>query len=259
MVLSFPDHPDVVFERAPLTQVLAQIRFSPILALMDQAGVAGFQEALRRDYPEFDVEQEAQIAISSTHAEVQTKAPIWRMRDSEERWQVSLAVDFIALRVSSYGHFGEFSDRLLHVLAVLERTLSPGRTKRIGLRKINRFEHPAVQAPEGWRELIKGDLLGLVGVKDMPGTYTGEYSEIHLEDSEFGVLTIRHGIDLNDSSAYLLDLDYWTTNSIEIQSDDKIIFLLKDYSDSMTGFFHWCIGEELSNFLEPIPRSEVIL
>lgn len=259
MALSFPKHPDVVFDRAPLTQVLCQIRFAPILALFAETGVAGFQEALRRDYPEFDADQEAQISMSPTHAEVQQKAPVWRLRDSEERWQVSLAVDFVAIEVSSYGHFGEFSDRLMNVISVLERTLIPGRSKRIGLRKVNRFEHPRVKGSEGWRGLLRRDLLGLVGVEGMPGTYGREYSERHLEDDEGGVLTIRHGMAPNDSRAYLLDLDYWTTKSMQIRSDVSLSSLLKDYSDAMTGFFHWSIEKSLYDYLGPVPRSEVAI
>ncbi len=259
MTLSFPKHPDVVFGRAPLTQVLCQIRFSPILALMDQAGVSGFHEALRRDYPEFDVDQEAQISMSSTHTEVQTRAPVWRLRDSDELWQVSLAVDFVALGVSSYSHFEEFSDRLSNIISVLERTLNPGRSKRIGLRKTNRFEHPDVEAPESWRDFLRGDLLGLVGVEDIPGTYGKSYSELHLEDDEGGVLTIRHSIEPNDSRVYLLDLDYWTTKSMQIFSDASLGSLLKSYSDAMTGFFHWNIERSLYEYLGPVPRSEVAI
>lgn len=259
MALAFHGHPDVVFDRAPLTQVLCQIRFAPILALFAETGVAGFQEALRRDYPEFDAEQEAQVSMSPTHAEVQTKAPIWRLRDREERWQVSLAVDFVALEVSSYGHFGEFNDRLLTVISVLERTLNPGRSRRIGLRKVNRLEHPDVEDPKGWQGLLRRDLLGLVGVEDMPGTYGREYSECHLEDDEEGVLTIRHGMASDNNHAYLLDLDYWTTKSMQIRSDVSLSALLKSYSDAMTGFFHWCMEKSLYDYLVPIPRSEVAI
>jgi len=259
MALSFPEHPDVVFDRAPLTQVLCQIRFSPILALFADTGVAGFQEALRKYYPEFDVDHQAEISMSPVHAEIQTKAPVWRLRDAEARWQVSLAVDFVALEVSAYGHFAEFNDRLLTVISVIERTLNPGRSTRIGLRKVNRLGHPNVKIPEDWRGLLRSELLGLVGVQGMPGTYGQEYSEQNLHDSEEGVLTIRHGIDPGNSECYILDLDYWTTKSMPIRSDNSFSFLLKSYSDAMTGFFHLCLDRPLYDHLGPVPRSEVAI
>jgi hypothetical protein len=39
--------------------------------------------------------------------------------------------------------------------------------------------------------------------------------------------------------------------------DQHLLPLLREYSDSTTGFFHWCITRRLTEYLEPVARSEV--
>ena len=66
------------------------------------------------------------------------------MIDEEGNWRVSLAIDFVALETPRYTDFGEFLDRLMFVLDVLDRTVNVGDSTRIGLRKINLLTHPSV-------------------------------------------------------------------------------------------------------------------
>jgi uncharacterized protein (TIGR04255 family) len=257
MTLRFPEHEDVVFRKAPLTSVLCQIRFPPILALLDAAGVAGFQEALRHRYPELESEEQMTVALAPTSAELQRPAPIWKLRNPNEQWTVSLAVDFVALDTASYRHFGEFIDRLMEVVAALERTLNPLPSKRIGLRKVNSIGHSQVQAPADWKDLLRSELLGLVGVSELPGFVRSDYAQLHLDDGDNGSLLVRHGVDPDDQNKYRLDLDYWTERAMPIAPDDGLSSMLNSYSASITGFFHWCLTKRLFDALGPEPRSEV--
>ena len=244
-------------DSAPLDVVLCQIRFSPILSLLDNAGVSGFQEALRHRYPELDVEREANVALSPTTAQMSMKAPTWRLFSDADDYKVSLAVDFVAVETPDYAHFDEFSERLMEALEALDRTVNPGRSKRVGLRKVNRFEHPDVASPSDWNNLLRSELLGLATAEAMPGEVERDYSELHLRDSDDGVLSIRHGVDPDEHQKYRLDLDYWTTGALEISSNDAMKALLRGYSDSMTGFFHWCLDGVLYSHLDPLPRGEL--
>lgn len=255
MALSFPEHEDVVFGRAPLTLVLCQIRFSPILSLLDEAGVSGFQTALRNRYPELDSQRAANVAVSPNSAQMSVSAPTWRLHSDEDSYEVSLAVDFVAIETPKYLHFGEFSDRLVETLDAIDRTVHPGRSKRVGLRKVNTLSHPDVSSPSDWNDLLKPQLLGLAAVSEMPGHIDRDYSELHLSDDANGVLSIRHGVEPDDPSRYRLDLDYWTEAALEVSSGDQMQNLLRGYSDSMTGFFHWCLTSDLYQALEPQPRG----
>lgn len=257
MTLDFRKHEDVVFERAPLTSVLCQIRFPQILAILDRAGISGVQEALRNEYPDFDSGVEAQFAFNQDGAELKMKPPVWRFRTLDEMWRVSLGVDFLALETPDYHHFKDFADRLFFVISAAERTLSPGPSLRIGLRKVNLIEHPDVAQPSDWNGLLTSQLLGLAGDSSLPGTARRDYSEYMIADDAGDALAIRHGIDPDSSANYRLDLDYWTERRFDVTPTTQLRDLLAAFSDSMTAFFHSCLEQRMYDHLQPKPRTEV--
>lgn len=260
MSLQFPEHDDVVFKRAPLSEVLCQIEFPPILALSDLSGVTGFQEALRPDYPNFDYENVTDVVLSEDSDELSQSLPIWRLQDSKNYWEVSLGLNFIALSTTKYNHFDEFSSRLIGVLKTLERTLAPGNSSWIGLRKINLLEHPTVTRPQDWRSLIRDELLGLYSSENMDNQYFESatfHAKFHIHDQNNGVLTISHGIHEEDQTSYTLDIDYATTEPLCISANDSIVTKLRTFSDSITDCFHWCLKKDMIKYLEPLPRDEV--
>ena len=52
MPLIRPDVPRAVFDQSPLTYVVCQIQFEPILAIAQPTFIAAFQEEIRHDYPQ---------------------------------------------------------------------------------------------------------------------------------------------------------------------------------------------------------------
>ena len=255
MTLQFPAHDDVVFKHAPLTEVVSQIRFPPILSLLNVSGIIGFQEALRTDYPDLSVDQETDISVSPGSIESQQSAPVWRLKDKENHWTVSLTADFIALSTTKYLHFEDFASRLLEILNTLERTLAPGRSTRIGMRKINLLNHPKVKEPKEWHNFIRHELLGFVGAEGLPNS-TQSFSIFNFLDEDNSTLSVRHGINPQDISTYALDLDYWTESSFSLEASQAIVKRLKSYSDSITSLFHWCLKKDMKEYLEPRLRTQ---
>ncbi len=257
MALSFGEHGDVLFAKAPLESVLCQLRFSPILAHLDAAGISGFQTAIRDEYPETEEEVDAAMSVGPQGASLQRSAPVWRFADFSGAWRASIGVDFVALEntdAAAYS-FDEFGRRLTAVLAAVDRTVHPGRSKRVGLRKVNVFEHPDVRSIKGWRGFLSDDLIGLSGADDMPDDLSGDYAEAHFKDGEGGTLSIRHGADPQDATKYRLDLDYWNELSFDFGDQSAISEVLRAYADSMTAFFHRCLKEPMYRYLEPRPRD----
>ncbi len=286
--LDFGRHPDVIFKKAPLVVVLCQIKFEPIFSLLSEVGVAGFQEGIREKYPSARREEATQFHVSrqpSNSIGVRQSPPIWRLSDKQDDWQwrVSLAVDFIALEAPKYVDFGEFLSRMRFLLEVLDRTIHPGDATRIGLRKINQFEHPNVRGPKDWTKLLRPELISLAGC-ELPGELHLSMSEVRIKDGK-RELAIRHGVPPESSMrpggqestdrtssgggpaeagqldgvaslSYVLDLDYSTFIPLTVRDDSAITGLLQEFSDSMTSFFHWSLGPEMHKWLEPIPRDE---
>lgn len=293
MALNFRDHDDVVFLRAPLVSVLCQVRFEPVLSLLSDAGVAGFQEGLRDHYPHFTGEQIAKVEVADRGSRVgfQQSAPMWRMNDLDARWRITLAVDFVAIETPRYQHFGEFLDRFLFVLDVLNRTVHPADSTRIGLRKINLFDRPDVEHPSEWRRLLRPDLLSLASA-DLPGELALSLSDLRLKDG-VNDLVIKHGFlptefahavqsmaswtpgmnepttsdaiaagfdatrTVADSHHYLVDLDYSTPVPYPVAGSDDVREVLQESSDTITSFFHAILEPDMYTWLQPTSRDPI--
>lgn len=254
--LDFGAHDDVLFERAPLQTVLCQVKFPPIFALLDELGVAGLQEALRFDYPKTEFNRDVEIAVDAKQTQLRQKAPVWRMLTEDRVWTVSAAIDFVALETTSYPSFGEFSRRLDFLLAAVDRTLSPGRLTRLGIRKVNLLRREDVTSLSGWAEYLRPELMGLAIYKDLPGTIASSYSEWHLHDDAGGTLTIRAGMDPEEKHLFRLDFDYWTeAQHFEIEGGSELIELVTAYSKSITSCFHWALGSNIKRSFGPKPRQ----
>jgi uncharacterized protein (TIGR04255 family) len=252
VALVFAEHEDVVFDHAPLVAVIAQVRFPPILSLLTPAGATGFQTLLRNDYPEFKVDQQANVAVSERLVNVERRAPIFRLRSEDDRWTVSLAADFVALETATYRDFGDFLTRLSKVLDATCRTLRPARSVRVGLRKVNEIQKATTNV--SWRTMINPELLGVVDEPTLPATLSLALSELHFEDGT-NTLVVRHGLHPERADVYLLDQDYSTDAPYDLYPDGDMATLLQHFSDGMTSLFHWALQREFKSTLGPQPRN----
>ncbi len=253
MALDFGRHDDVVFSRAPLQTVLCQIKFAPIYSLLNEAGVVGFQEAIRPLYPTTNKAVGAEVQVSPQQMSVTQSAPTFQFQTGDGAWTVSLSVDFVALETPAYSHFGEFVARLNRILTALARTVHPSPTTRIGLRKINRLEHTSITQPSQWKEFLRDELLGVDAASDLPAPVVS-YSEVRFQDED-NVMVVRHGRDQEAALAYLIDIDYYTERPYSLDEAGPATELLQHYSDGITSFFHWCLKPPLYDYLSPKPRE----
>lgn len=261
VALDFGAHPDVVFGRAPLLNVLCQVKFTPILSLLTQAGVTGFQEALRHRYPKFlEPTQQASVAMGPNGVGVQTAPPVWRLSDNEGRWTVGLAADFVSLETEEYSHIDDFAERFGQILGVVDRVIRPSESVRIGLRKVNAFELPVHRRTESLRGVVRAEMLGPLAVEAFPVPITTFASQLAFTEYEFNRLVVRYGLQPvspdEDGLRYVLDIDYFTEEPYQIDGRDEFLGLIKHFSAGITNFFHWAIEPDYLDTLEPRPRRE---
>lgn len=256
MALEFGQHPDVVFDRAPLISVICQVRFSPILSLLTEAGATGFQTLIRADYPKFNKDLHAEVEVGDDHVRVDRRAPIYRFQSGDDVWRASLAADFVSLETASYTNFEEFLSRTSHLLDAVQRTLLPSPSVRVGLRKVNEL-HLAESAPmSAWREVVNPMLLGALAV-DWPSIEPAfAYSEVRFDDDD-NVLVVRHGMHPERPGIYLLDQDYYTERPYDIGAIPDISSLLQHFSEGMTSFFHWALQDDFKKSLQPRQRNRI--
>jgi uncharacterized protein (TIGR04255 family) len=252
MSVDLSQWPRVIFNKNPLKVVVLQVRFSPILALAQPAGVAPFQEAIRERYPRAEAPaQQVMLAFGPNGPLPPTaqQGP-WRFLD-DEGWIVGLATDYVSLEATSYERYEEFEPRVTHVLEAARDVLGLRERGRLGLRYVNEIHHPDARTIADWRNLLNPELLGVSGGKLLGPrvTQTIQQIDVRLDD---GVLTVRHGCTTSPDgpAPYAIDLDAHDDDTRPF-AVDEILGRSASFRAWIGGFFRNSLGKDLYEFLEP--------
>ncbi len=257
MALSFTAHEDVVYERAPLTVVVCQVKFPPIMSLLAAAGVAGFQAALRDEYPVLMPGQiRSTVSITPGSMGMEQSAPTWKLVDETAAWTVALTVDSILLETPSYTDIGEFLARFDRIMSALRRTVRPADSLRIGLRKVNEIELGETIDRASLLSSIRPELLGVLSAHKLPSPVSFNFSQVHFAEDD-NTLAVQYGLHPGNGhgtervSKFVLDLDYFTERPYAVDGTDELLRLIRHFSDGMTSFFQWALTPEYKNSLGP--------
>ncbi len=191
--------------------------------------------------------------LSPQQVNVQQTAPTWRFTSDDGLWRVGLGVDFLSLETPSYTEFADFHDRLQSLLAAMERTVHPGSSTRIGLRKVNQISKP-VSSPEQWAAYVKPELLGALAIESLPAPIAFAFSDLRFADGDCQ-LAVRHGLHPTEGSTYVVDMDYWTETAYNIAPTPELHGLFRGFSAGMTSFFHFIAQPRLIAEMEPYPKE----
>jgi len=246
-----------------LVRVLAQIRFPTLLSIAEAATVAPFQERIRSAYPiaENQIIQRVVIALGTESPAVVQAERIWRFRDREKSWRVSLAPTFLALETDHYTHRREFLERMSWLIEALEQTLNPRVTQRLGLRYIDRIESNAIGE---LHELIKPDFLG------PSRSVFGEATQYILTESvlntaegasiaaRWGMLPPQASFDPNvlepiEGNSWILDLDMYSDAQTDL-SVDALLPQLEQFAERIYAVFRFMVTERFLTYYGGDPR-----
>ncbi len=254
----FPEVDDIRLQRAPLAEVIAQVRFPPILRIADERPVE-FQEKIRGRFPQWA--EEEQVLIASGPAEQQSnvkKVPsIFRFQSADAKNTVSLALDFYALSTTDYAHWKDFWAELRRLQDAVQTVYAPSYATRLGLRYVNQFtmSNSGVPSVEELMTLLRPELMTLL--RDKPWTLPLELlTQLVLEGEKAPEkLALRIGFKQHVPEPFiLLDLDYFVEGSISFEQ-------LEDFyqraHDLIYRAFRWAIREDKLVLFEPLPVEEV--
>jgi len=218
---------------------------------------------LRDRYPYLSIGQHIGINIGPQGVEQQqTPGRIYQFADADREWAVSLAVDSVALEARHYTNYGDFSQRIMSLVAAVKEIYRVQERLRLGLRYINEIRHPDVSTVTDWIPLLRHELLGLVANREIAPLIksTAQDLSINLQN---GSLTIRHGYvpqgtavaplpgeALRDAGPfYLLDFDAFDEQGRDLDNrtlDD----LLSSYNHTMFQLFRWLVQDPLYDYLK---------
>lgn len=255
-MLGFPEVDDIRLQRAPLTEVVAQVRFPPILRIANEKPVE-FQEKIRGRFPQWM--EEEQIVIASIPTEQQSsvkKVPsIFHFRSADAKNTVSLALEFYALSTTDYVHWDDFWTELQRLHAAADAVYAPGYATRLGLRYVNQLtvSNSGVGSVEELITLLRPELVSLL--TDKPWALPLElFTQLILVgDSGPEKLALRVGFKCDPEPFVLLDLDYFVEGNL---SFERLEDFYQRAHDVIYRAFRWAIREEKLVSFEPLLVEE---
>ncbi|MBU0512467.1 MAG: TIGR04255 family protein [Chloroflexi bacterium] len=253
MAINFPSKPEMQLSKAPVDEVICQVRF-PLIFRINKEEPSEFQEEIRSEFPKVEIEQGYLFPFPSpggreVSEEVQTKKT-YRFRTMDEKTAVSLSSDFYALLTTQYTHWNDFSKHLKKVDDAIKKIYKPAYGTRIGLRFVNRItsNNTGLQTSTEILQLINSELTAYFQNECWTDPLEME-SRLLLSDGDARLnLRTRHGKEKEGPPFFILDFDYFEEGELSLSN---LVERCDAYHDVIYRAFRWCIPDESLNVFEP--------
>lgn len=253
----FPPSPRVVYSKAPLVQVICQLRFPSLLSI-ESRPPADFQERIRSLFPL--LEKAANPLPIELPPEVvqmiraQASAITYQFLTEDRASTVTLTPDSLALSTGKYTRWEIFRDQLAVPLAALNEIYRPSFFSRIGLRYQDAIDRSALGLQNvPWSQLLRPDILGELALPQFESNLehvANRTIRLRIPDGTGSVL-IRHGLGNlqgRQEPCYMIDLDFFAEQRTEVGNAERML----NHFNAMAGrAFRWCISDLLRDALGP--------
>jgi uncharacterized protein (TIGR04255 family) len=255
-MLSFPSCEDMRLQRAPLAEVICQVRFPPVLKIASEQPV-DFQERVRGQFPQLEVEQGMFVRMTPLEGEPPLAKPeprTFRFKSPDRHTLISLALNFYALSTTSYTHWDDFLAQLQLVNQAAREVYSLPYAERVGLRYINHltFENTGSNSVTKLLEILRPELTVLLR-NDCWEEPQELVSQLLLSGEGDERLTLRSGFRGGPKAVFLLDFDYYIEGNTSLED---LSVLCQRYHDVIYSAFRWCIREDKLAVFGPIPVDQ---
>jgi uncharacterized protein (TIGR04255 family) len=242
MAIGLPHATEIPLQNPPVTEVIAQVRFPPLLSILKEPPIE-FQESIRQRFPQLTRENTAQIAINNDDQPSLTfQPPAYRFGSAESESQAALSAEFFAVSTKRYTGWRRFLDDLTFVHAAVVNIYNPSYASRVGLRYVNHLTQDNTGIDN------RADLLQLVR-PELSVTLHGPFWEnademisiVSFGDGE-ARLNLRYGFSIADASPiFVLDFDYFEEGTIPL---GDVLHRFAEYHATIYDAFRWCILPE---------------
>lgn len=244
-----------------LAEVICQLRFPEILTIQANAPVE-FQEAIRRDFPQFSRRQEnaaPRLTGAPGNLTLQNQPTVtnYQFVSADGKWRVNLTSKFISLSCANYSCWEEFAQKLDKPLAAFIKIYQPAYFERIGLRYLNfisRFELGLEGTP--YSALIAPCYLGPLAEEDIQESTVTRSSV----DAEFGIRggcrakihagpgMVKKNGQADKEVKFVFDLDLFMPGQVPVNVSAGALQTLHSQAYSL---FRGAITDTLHDALEP--------
>jgi uncharacterized protein (TIGR04255 family) len=240
-----------VFDRNPLSNVVVQLRFRPILRIGEGKGVADFQELVRQSFPGY-VENEIRNFTIDIETQVSTKREkAFQFIRPEDECKVQLSSDNVLIETTNHRNRDNLIRDMEIVTNALTEVFSPINTQRLGVRYINVIRKDVISQdlgrPTTWANLVSDEYLRMPAeIADLDKTiFANQVSS----PMPFGAMTLRYGLvrpNFAEPATFNFDLDRYVDEGIEI---DKIPSIMTQFTDDIFSLFNTLPGIDLIEWM----------
>lgn len=261
----FPEIERVKYAIAPLTEVICQVHFPPILKINTDPP-ADFQEAIRNDYPFYEavrttiqgqglppqlagmIPSDALFGTTITH----------QFRTQDHTWSVTLSQDSLALSTTQYIRWKDFRDRLEVLLEILRRVYRPHVYIRLGLRYQDLIRRSAIGLSDApWSELLQPHIAGVLADPFVGENVTFSASQAVIGMPEIDAsVRIQYGLAVMPSPdkageiCFVIDSDMFRDGRTE---NNDVLTTLDSFNRESYRLFRWCVTDRVHNAMGPEP------
>ena len=245
MALRFAHWDDLPLDRAPLKEVVCQVRFQPILAITETQPTA-YQERLRKHFPKFEVRRALHFEEVQSSGIVAGLGPNeYALSSSDGAWHSTIGLNFIALTTQAYTNWNDFKKRIGTIYTAFRASYDDVVIGRIGLRFINelRYDNTAAKTEAELVGIVNNDLSRLI-INDA-WTKAQKANVLLTLDNDREYLTIRAGYETKDQPRIVLDFDYYTESPPSASlTQPRLVKLLDHFHSCIYDAFRWTIKED---------------
>jgi uncharacterized protein (TIGR04255 family) len=149
--------PALHLKRAPLIYVVAQVRFSAVVAI--EKFIPEIQEQLRhKGFPRFVKGQGVEISIQVDGPPKFNPVERFEFQNKDQSLGIVLQSNSVAVHTNCYLNYETFEEHTKTALMCVHRVISIGLSERIGLRYVNLVRRGS---GEKWTDYVHRGLLGL--------------------------------------------------------------------------------------------------
>ncbi len=259
----FLDRDRYLYQKRQLVEVICQLRFPTILSISAREP-ADFQEAIRRDFPQYQrLQERPQPKVSGAPGNLRVeegeRVTNYQFLSADNKWKVNLTNSFIALATPAYTKWEDFAAKLDLVLAQFIPIYQPAYFERVGLRFINVFSRKALDL-EGvpFRELFQPGYLGLLGeddVREESFARSGQDIEMTISGGcrlkmHAGPGMIQRGNVKDNEVKFILDNDVFMNGKLPVAQCAPALQTVHLQADRI---FAGALTQRLHEAMEPLP------
>lgn len=242
------------FQRNPLTLVVFELRFHPVLRIKEGDGLAPFQDSVRGQFPSYRKIEQTRLSVDvAKPGEVaMTQETAHQFATANKSTIVQLTHRTLSAETKQYKTRDEFLPTIAVTLEALEKVYQPIETLRVGLRYQNAIPvqklSKDLDRPILVTEILSPDFVRVPPeLADMDGTNLTAEVRSPMTPPSVGHMTVRYRINQDaDGSTCTLDLDRYLDGPIPLA---EIRPLLSGFADDLFAMFLAASGPGLREWM----------